>query len=240
MSLSGINMRLARSRVANPEPNGKLAGGSDNVRSASSLVNRISLLANWLKLHDLRHGGPRGPGMRLSCKLARTPATTRARGLHDRCSVSRCAQETLGLRQRGRELQLFYSDFPLTAAALPRFSCRKHCVLRWRVVSNWFCVCVLRTDFVVVRRSVGAPTAHACPGNGSHHPENISAGRGGPFGEFSRPHLGKASGCRCGGSAFEEPLWLDPRNPLSRPDLVRRAGNPGVGAYPASGIAGVA
>src|SRR5215831_19274665 len=87
--------------------------------------------------------------------------------------------------------------------------------------------------------SVGAPTAHACPGNGSHHSEDISAGRGGPRGELFRPHLGTASRCCRGSAPPEQPLWLDPRNALSRPDLVRRAGNPGVGAHPAGGIAGV-
>src|SRR5207253_9491674 len=56
------------------------------------------------------------------------------------------------------------------------------------------CACFGRVT--LVRGSVGAPTAHACPGNGSHHPENISAGRGGPRGELSRPHLGPASWCR--------------------------------------------
>src|SRR6266567_6058115 len=132
----------------------RLAAGSDNVRSASSLVNRISLLPNWLKLHDLHHGHCVDQECGLVVSRQEPTATTRARGPYDRCSGSRCAQERLGLSQKGKELQLFHSDFPLAAAALPRFSCRKHCVLRWRVVSNWFCVCVLRTDFAVVRRSV--------------------------------------------------------------------------------------
>src|SRR5215831_11205887 len=49
-----------------------------------------------------------------------------------------------------------------------------------------FCVCVrFGRSLAAVRRTVGAPTAHACPGNGSHHPENISAGRSGPRGEVA-------------------------------------------------------
>jgi len=44
--------------------------------------------------------------------------------------------------------------------------------------------------FQFVRRSVGAPTAHACAGNGSHHPEDISPGRGGPPGELFGALLG--------------------------------------------------
>src|SRR5215469_6491916 len=101
---------------------------------------------------------------------------------------------------------------------------------------------VLRARFgreSVVRRSVGAPTAHACPGNGSHHPENISAGRGGPRGELSWPHVGTASWCCRRGAASEQPLWLDPRNTLLRPDLVCRGGNPRLGPHPAGGVARV-
>src|SRR5205823_6124158 len=118
---------------------------------------------------------------------------------------------------------------------------------RWRrkdkvggVLLTEFCVCVrFGRSLTVVRRSVGAPTAHACPGNGSHHPENISAGRGGPRGEFSRPHLGTAAWCCRRSPAPEEPLRLDARNPVSRPDLVWGEGNPRTGADPASGAAGV-
>jgi len=50
-------------------------------------------------------------------------------------------------------------------------------VLRVRAIRNGV------AEFV--RRSVGAPTAHACAGNGSHHTEDISSGRSGPPGEFS-------------------------------------------------------
>src|SRR5438034_7912090 len=90
-----------------------------------------------------------------------------------------------------------------------------------------------------VRRSVGAPTAHACAGNGSHHPEDISPRRGGPPGEFS----GALFGTRTRGSrrraAVEQPLWVDARGSFSCPDLVRREGNARTGAHPAGRIARV-
>src|SRR5207302_1509191 len=79
--------------------------------------------------------------------------------------------------------------------------------------------------FQVVRRSVGAPTAHACAGNGSHHPEDISPGRGGPPGELFRALLGAGTRRSRRRSAAEEPLWVDARGSLSRPDLVRREGD---------------
>src|SRR2546427_4667718 len=62
---------------------------------------------------------------------------------------------------------------------------------------------------MLVRRSVGAPTAHACAGNGSHHSEDISPGRGGPPGEFFGSFVG-AVARRCDWRpAAEEPLRLD-------------------------------
>src|SRR5229473_7923885 len=91
----------------------------------------------------------------------------------------------------------------------------------------------------VVRRSVGAPTAHACAGNGSHHSEDISPGRSGPPGEFSWAFLGAGTGRRPWRAAAEEPLWLDARDPVSRPDLVRREGNPRSRAHPAGRFARV-
>jgi len=48
-----------------------------------------------------------------------------------------------------------------------------------------------------VRRKVGTPTAHACPGNGSHHPEDISTGRADRLVSFSavvRARRGVAAG----------------------------------------------
>src|SRR5689334_2503321 len=56
--------------------------------------------------------------------------------------------------------------------------------------------CARVSDVVLqlVRRSVGAPTAHACAGDGSHHPEDISTGRSGPPGEFP----GAVHGTRAG------------------------------------------
>src|SRR6266478_623045 len=85
-----------------------------------------------------------------------------------------------------------------------------------------------------VRRSVGAPTAHACAGNGSHHSEDISAGRSRPPGEFSRARVGASarSSRRC--PPHKEPLRFDARGPLARADLVRGEGNTRTGAHPAS------
>src|SRR5712664_4925256 len=78
-----------------------------------------------------------------------------------------------------------------------------------------------------VRRSVGAPTAHACPGNGSHHSEDISPGRSGSPGELSWAFVGAGTRSGLGRAPTEEPLRLDARGSLSRPDLVRREGNAG-------------
>src|SRR5207249_2233895 len=88
----------------------------------------------------------------------------------------------------------------------------------------------------LVRRSVGAPTAHACAGNGSHHSEDISPGRSRPPGELSWALVGAGARRSCWGPAFEEPLRLDAGGPLARPDLVRREGNPRVGTHPAGRI----
>src|SRR2546429_5606518 len=93
--------------------------------------------------------------------------------------------------------------------------------------------------FQFVRRSVGAPTAHACAGNGSHHPEDISPGRGGPPGELSGALVGARTRCSRRLAAVEEPLRLHARGALSRPDMVRREGNARTGAYPTGGIARV-
>ncbi len=51
------------------------------------------------------------------------------------------------------------------------------------------CACVSNGVPQLVRRSVGAPTAHACPGDGSHHPEDI-------LGRSSGRVRGVASGAR--------------------------------------------
>src|SRR5882762_5237379 len=90
-----------------------------------------------------------------------------------------------------------------------------------------------------VRGSVGAPTAHACAGNGSHHSEDLPLGRSGPPGEFFWPFVGAdtRSGLWC--AAPEEPLRLDARDSLARPDLVRREGNPRSRAHPAGRFARV-
>src|SRR6266851_4312413 len=85
----------------------------------------------------------------------------------------------------------------------------------------------------VVRRSVGAPTAHACAGDGSHHSEDISPGRSGPPGEFSGAHFGSGSRGGLRRAPAEKPLRLDARGSLARAALVRREGNARVGAHPA-------
>src|SRR6267378_1778295 len=99
--------------------------------------------------------------------------------------------------------------------------------------------CARASDGVweLVRRSVGAPTAHACAGNGSHHSEDISAGRSRPPGEFSRARVGASarSSRRC--PPHKEPVRFDAGSPLARPDLVRREGNTRTGAHPASRFA---
>src|SRR5215472_2314740 len=58
MSLRGINIESARSRVANLEANGKLAIGSDNVCSGRLLVNRTFLPRKRLNLLALRRSNP--------------------------------------------------------------------------------------------------------------------------------------------------------------------------------------
>src|SRR5258708_28259709 len=70
-----------------------------------------------------------------------------------------------------------------------------------------------------VRRSVGAPTTHACPGNGSHHSEDISPGRSGSPGEFSGAFVG--AGTRSGRwrAPLEETLRLRALGPLPPPKL---------------------
>src|SRR6266852_3643516 len=83
------------------------------------------------------------------------------------------------------------------------------------------CARVSDKVLLFVRRSVGAPTAHACAGNGSHHSEDIPPGRSGPPGEFFWAHFRAGAWCSCWRAAAEEPLWLDARDPVSRPDLVR-------------------
>src|SRR6266851_10087089 len=89
----------------------------------------------------------------------------------------------------------------------------------------------------VVRRSVGAPTAHACAGDGSHHSEDISPGRSGPPGEFSGAHFGSGSRGGLRRAPAEKPLRLDARGSLARAALVRREGNARVGAHPAGRFA---
>src|SRR5437764_2837702 len=90
-----------------------------------------------------------------------------------------------------------------------------------------------------VRRSVGAPTAHACAGNGSHHPEDISPGRSGSPSELFWTFVGAGARRGCRRPSFKEPLRIDARGSLSRPDLVRRERNPRSGAHPTSRIARV-
>src|SRR5258708_10307055 len=127
---------------------------------------------------------------------------------------------------------------------LPSFArnfVRKHCAMSARVVIT-IALRVRRVSDGVqqfVRCSVGAPTTHACAGNGSHHSENISPGRSRPPGEFFGALLGTDARRCWWRPATEEPLRFDARGALARPDLVRRKGNAGVGAYPAGGIAGV-
>src|SRR5258708_4955205 len=89
----------------------------------------------------------------------------------------------------------------------------------------------------LVRRSVGAPTAHACAGNGSHHSEDISAGRSRPPGEFSGALFGACAGRSCWRPPHQEPVRFDARGALARPDLVRRERDTRTGADPASRFA---
>src|SRR6267378_6881206 len=88
-----------------------------------------------------------------------------------------------------------------------------------------------------VRRKVGTPTDHACPGNGSHYPEDISTGRGGPPGQLSRAVFRPRARSGRRSPTPEESLWLYARGSLSRAALVRREGNPGVGAHPTGRVA---
>ena len=54
---------------------------------------------------------------------------------------------------------------------------RKDCAATARVIIKLALLCVrFGRAAALVRRSVGAPTAHACPGNGSDHSEDIRAG----------------------------------------------------------------
>src|SRR5260370_41691407 len=75
-----------------------------------------------------------------------------------------------------------------------------------------------------VRRNVGAPTTHACPGNGSHHSEDISLGRSGPPGEFSGAFLGAGTGRGRWRAPPEEAPRLPALGPLPPAGLVRREG----------------
>src|SRR6266478_34790 len=88
-----------------------------------------------------------------------------------------------------------------------------------------------------VRRSVGAPTAHACAGNGSHHSEDISAGRSGPPGELSGAFFWASARRSSRRPAHKEPLWFNAGGSLARPDLVRGEGDARAGAHPADRFA---
>src|SRR5260370_9832139 len=68
-----------------------------------------------------------------------------------------------------------------------------------------------------VRRSVGAPTTHACPGNGSHHSEDISPGRSGSPGEFSGAFVGAGTRSGRGRAPLEEPFRRRPFGPPPPP-----------------------
>src|SRR5713226_582457 len=76
--------------------------------------------------------------------------------------------------------------------ALRRNFSTEHCAMSARVIITIALrACAFRTgccDFV--RGGVGAPTAHACAGNGSHHFEDFSPGRSGPPGELSWAFVG--------------------------------------------------
>src|SRR5260370_35483581 len=76
----------------------------------------------------------------------------------------------------------------------------------------------------IVRRRVGAPTAHACAGNGSDHSKDISAGRSGPPGEFPGTLLGASARCSGRRPPHKEPLRFYARGPVARPDFGRREG----------------
>src|SRR5260370_108415 len=122
--------------------------------------------------------------------------------------------------------------------ALLRNSSMEHCAMIARVIITIALRArAFRTrscDFV--RSGVGAPTAHACAGNGSHHSEDFSPGRSRPPGEFSWAFVGTGTRCSRGSAALKEPLWIEARGPLSRPDWVRGEGNPFGGAHPSTRV----
>src|SRR6266852_303178 len=88
-----------------------------------------------------------------------------------------------------------------------------------------------------VRRGVGAPTAHACAGNGSHHSEDICAGRSGPPGELSGAFFWASARRSSRRPPHKEPLWFNAGGPLARPDLVPREGDARACAHPADRFA---
>src|ERR1700723_3514903 len=117
-----------------------------------------------------------------------------------------------------------YSRLPHTfiCAAPPRMVIKL--VLRARA---------FRTELSCVRRIVGAPTTNARPGNGSHHPENLSAGRGRPPRQLPGALVRQSSWRRRWRPALKEPLRLHARSPFSRTALVRRKRNARLGPHPA-------
>src|SRR6266481_3221507 len=89
------------------------------------------------------------------------------------------------------------------------------------------------------RSAVGAPTSYARQGNGSHHSEDLSFGRGRPPGQFPGAYLRTLAWRRFRRSAYQKPLRLDVGGSFARPVVVRRAGDSGLGPYSAVRIAGV-
>src|ERR1700687_144853 len=89
------------------------------------------------------------------------------------------------------------------------------------------------------RSAVGAPTSYARQGNGSHHSEDLSFGRGRPPGQFPGAYLWTLAWRRFRRSAYQKPLRLDVGGSFARPVVVRRPGDSGLGPYSAVRIAGV-
>src|SRR5882672_6916288 len=97
-----------------------------------------------------------------------------------------------------------------------------------------FCEAVRRR-----RSAVGAPTSYARQGNGSHHSEDLSFGRGRPPGQFPGAYFRTLAWRRFRRSAYQKPLRLDAGGPFARPVVVCRAGDARPGQDSAVRIAGV-
>src|SRR6202030_770881 len=84
-----------------------------------------------------------------------------------------------------------------------------------------------------------APTFHACPRNGSHHSQDLRAGRGRSPGQFSGPHFGSHAGSSRRRAPYQEPLRLHAGTARARAALLCRTRNARPGSHPAGRVARV-